>query len=181
MAGKGRKASGKGEMGAKALLSAVPDALERISGAQPMRDPRDPPPDDERQASAAPETAPRPKPRPEPTPDDGPAESMMELMARAQVAWLGAGVRYWGEMAELFGRRGVRIADFTRLSESDLDERDKLRLLDEARGYLREVGEISVREAEALREDLEKIEAELRRTQARPPRKSPKRDGRPTR
>jgi hypothetical protein len=179
--GKG-PAKGRGQgQGAKALLSAVPDAFERAEGQDQSRDPRDPPPEEERQSSAAPETAPRPKPKPEPRPEVEPAESMAELMARAQVAWLGAGIRYWSEMAELFGRRGVRIADMARYSESDLDEREKLRLLDEARGYLREVGEISMREARALTDDMTKLEQALRKTQAKPPRPTPKRDGRPSR
>jgi hypothetical protein len=131
--------------------------------------------------NVAPQTSPPPKPKPErPEEAPGPDANMVELMARAQVAWLGAGMRYWGEMAELFGRRGANIADMARLSERDMDEREKLRLLDEARGYLREVGEISMREAQALTDDMMKLEAALRKTQAKPPAKDPKRHGRPT-
>ncbi len=178
--GRGRK-RGENPLGANVLYAATPEALRKAAAAGQKGDPRRPPAESERAASQAPDAAPKPKPKPEPQPALEPAETLIDLMARAQIAWLGSGVRYWGEMAELFGRRGANIASLARLSDADLDERDKLRLLDEARGYLREVGEISMREAQALSDDMAKLEHELRRTQGRPPAPTSKRHGRPTR
>lgn len=127
---------------------------------------------------AGPKASPQPKPRP--APDSGRGDtSMLELMAKAQVAWLSSGARYFGELTELFGRRGASMTDLVRMADGGLSDTEKLQLLDEARGYLREVGDISLREAQALKNDLLELEAALRKTQEVATEKA-MRQGRPT-
>ena len=96
----------------------------------------------------------------------------MMLLAKAQVAWLTSGLRYWKHIAEIVGKSGLGLVDLaTKATDADANDENartmrQLVLIDKARACLREVGEASMSEAEALRRELMKIEAELRETQS---------------
>lgn len=109
------------------------------------------------------------------------------LLARAQAAWLTGGLRYWREIADILARGGEDLADAA-LKEAAApgdgdDEAERARrrmiLLDKARASLREIGEVSVSEAEALRARLLEIEGELRETVDGGPETEPRRRARP--
>ena len=103
-------------------------------------------------------------------PSMGSREEIMMLLAKAQVAWLTSGLRYWKQIGEIVGKSGLglmEVAAKTRETDGDPETKrtmQQLVLVDKARACLREVGEVSLSEAEALRRELQKIEAELRAT-----------------
>ena len=105
-------------------------------------------------------------------PPTGSREEIMMLLAKAQVAWLTSGLRYWKHIAEIVGKSGLGLVDLaTKATDADANDENartmrQLVLIDKARACLREVGEASMSEAEALRRELMKIEAELRETQS---------------
>ena len=105
-------------------------------------------------------------------PPTGSREEIMMLLAKAQVAWLTSGLRYWKHIAEIVGKSGLGLVDLaTKATDADANDENartmrQLVLIDKARACLREVGEASMSEAETLRRELMKIEAELRETQS---------------
>ncbi|MGM0584854.1 MAG: hypothetical protein ACQEUZ_09385 [Pseudomonadota bacterium] len=110
------------------------------------------------------------------------------LLARAQAAWLTGGLRYWREIADILARGGEDLADAALKDaaapdDGDDDEAERARrrmvLLDKARASLREIGEVSVSEAEALRARLLEIESELREMVDGGPETEPRRRARP--
>ena len=103
-------------------------------------------------------------------PGMGSREEIMMLLAKAQVAWLTSGLRYWKHIAEIVGKSGLGLLELATQAKDLQGDPETTRtmqqlvLIDKARACLREVGEVSMSEAEALRRELQKIEAELRAT-----------------
>lgn len=101
----------------------------------------------------------------------GSRQEILLLLAKAQVAWLTSGLRYWRQIAEIVGRSGLGLIDVASKSSGVSADEETARtmrqlvLIDRARACLREVGEASMSEAETLRRELLKIEQELRATQ----------------
>ena len=104
-------------------------------------------------------------------PAPGTRQEILMLLAKAQIAWLTSGLRYWKHIAEIVGKSGLGLLDLaTQNPPKDADDDTKramqqLVLIDKARACLREIGEASMSEAEALRRELTKIEKDLRATQ----------------
>ncbi len=104
-------------------------------------------------------------------PASGSRQEILMLLAKAQVAWLTSGLRYWKHIAEIVGKSGMGLVELaSQTPPGDTDDETKrtmqqLVLIDKARACLREVGEVSLSEAEALRRELMKIEEELRASQ----------------
>lgn len=104
-------------------------------------------------------------------PKTGSREEIMMLLAKAQVAWLTSGLRYWKHIAEIVGKSGLGLVDLATKANAMETNDDNARtmrqlvLIDKARACLRDVGEASIGEAETLRRELMKIEAQLRETQ----------------
>lgn len=109
-------------------------------------------------------------------PEMGSRQEIMLLLAKAQVAWLTSGLRYWKHIAEILGKKGLGLVELAAQAKAaDGADKEKSRtvqqlvLIDKARACLREVGEASLSEAETLKRELMKIEEELRATQDRGP------------
>ncbi|MDK3074156.1 hypothetical protein QO034_13630 [Sedimentitalea sp. JM2-8] len=96
---------------------------------------------------------------------------VMELLARAQIAWLNSGLRYGRQISDLMLAHKGDLGDFAEALKPPADgppDRLDLRqtaMIDTARRLLQQVADASLSEAEALRAELLKIEAELRSLQ----------------
>ncbi|MEM9010191.1 MAG: hypothetical protein AAGE18_03120 [Pseudomonadota bacterium] len=101
------------------------------------------------------------------------------LLAQAQAAWLTSGLRYWRQMAEILATQGIGLGDAAR--DDAAWEQDRLMrhllLVDKARAALREVADLSLSEAKALRRKLLEIEGHLRAAEAGPDGAEPRRYG----
>jgi hypothetical protein len=84
-------------------------------------------------------------------------------LAEAQVAFLTAGLGYGGRLAELYAARAPRLAEplLAGARAGGLGDAEKLALAEEARAYLREVGEITAAEARGFARALAEIDAKL--------------------
>jgi hypothetical protein len=84
-------------------------------------------------------------------------------MARAQLAVLSACLGFGRQVAEVQVRRGMRIGGplAASLRGGALGERDRQALVEEARGYLREVSTLALDEARTLQRALAEIDRRL--------------------
>lgn len=99
------------------------------------------------------------------------------LMMQAQLACLASGARYWQQVMETGARYGPTIASLAWVGAADDNEggfQDR-EVLDELRAYLREIGDVSVREATALQLALQGFEAAIREAAAAEPAFQPSR------
>lgn len=99
------------------------------------------------------------------------------LMMQAQLACLASGARYWQQVMETGTRYGPTIASLAWVGAAEDDEsgfQDR-QVLDELRACLREIGDVSVREATALQLALQGIEAAIREAAAAEPASQPNR------
>lgn len=88
---------------------------------------------------------------------------VMYLLAQAQARWLTSALRYWQQIATIIGTHGTEALETIKPDPDGASaEAHRVKMLDKARGALREVSELSLREAKLLQRDLMKIEAELR-------------------
>ncbi len=108
-------------------------------------------------------------------PAPGSNREILLLLARAQAEWLTSGLRYGRQVRDLMAAGGFDMAGLAAAAKAmaedgpaDLTLR-QLALIDKARGFLRQVAEASLSEAEALRSQLLEIEAELRELQGGAP------------
>lgn len=98
----------------------------------------------------------------------GSSREIMLLLARAQAEWLTSGLRYGRQISDLMAERGFDLAGLAAVARPMTHESPteqtlrQIQLIDKARGFLQQVAEASLSEAEALRTQLLKIEAELR-------------------
>jgi hypothetical protein len=88
---------------------------------------------------------------------------LVGTMARAQLAFLTAGLDLGRQLAEVQLRRGMRLGEplAAALRDGELGERERQALIEEARGYLREVATISLDEARNLSRTLADIDRRL--------------------
>ena len=95
--------------------------------------------------------------------DDSAKSDVMYLLAQAQARWLSSALRYWEQIATIISTRGTDAVDAIKTDETEASpEARRVMLMDNARAALREVSELSLREAKLLQNDFVKIEAELR-------------------
>lgn len=100
------------------------------------------------------------------------SRDLVELLARAQVAWLSSGLRYGRQISDLMLAQKDDLRDFVgALKPSPDGPPDRLDLrqaavIDRARRVLQQVADASISEAEALRNELLKIETDLRSLQS---------------
>lgn len=100
------------------------------------------------------------------------SRDVVELLARAQIAWLSSGLRYGRQISDLMLAQKDDLRDFAgALKPSPDDPPDRLDLrqaavIDRARRVLQQVADASISEAEALRNELLKIETDLRNLQS---------------
>jgi hypothetical protein len=103
-------------------------------------------------------------------PDFG--RDVVKLLARAQIAWLSSGLRYGRQVSDLMLAQKDDLRDFAEaLKPSPDGPPDRLDLhqaavIDRARRVLQQVADASISEAEALRNELLKIETDLRSLQS---------------
>lgn len=115
-------------------------------------------------------------------PAPGSSREILLLLARAQAEWLTSGLRYGRQISGLMAERGFDLAGLAAVAKPMADETPseqtlrQLVLIDKARGFLQQVAEASLSEAEALRTQLLKIEDELRELQDSGPETDPKRN-----
>tara|TARA_R110000787_G_scaffold57795_5_gene131861 strand:- start:553 stop:1023 length:471 start_codon:yes stop_codon:yes gene_type:complete len=94
---------------------------------------------------------------------DSSESDIMFLLAQAQARWLSSALRYWQQIATIIGTRGIETVDAIKPDGAGASaEARRVRMLDKARAALREVSNLSLREAKLLQNDLVKIEADLR-------------------
>ena len=112
----------------------------------------------------------------------GSSREILLLLARAQAVWLTSGLRYGRQISELMAQQGLDFAGLSALglpdengNTTDVTMR-QLALIDKARRFLQQVADASLSEAEALRKELLRIEAELRELQTGGPEAAPKRN-----
>lgn len=95
--------------------------------------------------------------------DDSSGSDVMYLLAQAQARWLSSALRYWQQIATIINTRGIDAVDAIKPDENGTSaEARRVRMLDQARAALREVSNMSLREAKLLQNEFAKIEAELR-------------------
>lgn len=95
--------------------------------------------------------------------DDSSGSDVMYLLAQAQARWLSSALRYWQQIATIINTRGIEAVDAIKPDENGTSaEARRVRMLDQARAALREVSNMSLREAKLLQNEFAKIEAELR-------------------
>ena len=88
---------------------------------------------------------------------NGSAE-LRELMIRAFIATAGSSLRYWRKLAELYARRANLLQSQAVRAFGELPPSQAERvLLDELRGFFRELAEVGVTEAARLGSELEQI------------------------
>ncbi len=101
--------------------------------------------------------------------DNGSGSDIMYLLAQAQARWLSSALRYWQQIAGIIGERGSEAANAMKPdTDGPSAEARRVMMLDKARAALRDVSDLSLREAKLLQGDLMKIEAELRECMAQP-------------
>jgi hypothetical protein len=115
-----------------------------------------------RMASAMIELVPQPDPARvsiphRPGASNGSAE-LRELMIRAFIATAGSSLRYWRTLAELYARKANLLQLQTARAFGELPPSQAERvLLDELRGFFRELAEVGITEAARLSAELEQI------------------------
>ena len=91
---------------------------------------------------------------------------LLRVLAQAQLSWLTRGYRYWGQMAEI--QQGIMSAAIESLAAAaggePVEGRPGPQLEEEVTRYLRELSELSSREARLLQMDLEKLAHSVRET-----------------
>lgn len=97
--------------------------------------------------------------------DDGGADvaDLLEAAARAQVAIAAAGFDFSRRLVDLQARRGPRVGGsiINAISDRRLSESDRRLLLDETRGYMREVADVTMQEAQNVTRALSEIDRRL--------------------
>jgi len=112
----------------------------------------------------------------------GSNREILLLLARAQAEWLTSGLRYGQQISDLMADSGFDMAGLTAVAKSMTEDTPteqtmrQLALIDKARGFLRQVADASLSEAEALRTQLLEIEASLREVQSTGQSSAPKRN-----
>lgn len=100
----------------------------------------------------------------EPAADAGPgAADLLEAAARVQMAFLVSGLDYSRRIVELQSRHGTRVAEtlMKALDDRSLSPAERRALIDEARGYTREVATATMDEARNLTTLLQEIDRRL--------------------
>jgi choline dehydrogenase len=87
----------------------------------------------------------------------------LRLLGQMIPVWAGSGLRYWGRVAEIFGKALPSIArGLAETGAQTKDSRDHSGIvLDELRGYVRELADLPTEEARLLQADLDRIAAAL--------------------
>jgi hypothetical protein len=73
-------------------------------------------------------------------------------------AWMiaaSSGLRYWWRLAEMYGERQAGLLQA--LMSSRLSEDERRAMVDELRAYVRDLGDVSLREARVLQSELERL------------------------
>lgn len=88
---------------------------------------------------------------------------LLMVMARAQIALATAGLDYSRRLVDLQARRAPRLGGslVSALGEGGLSEAERRALIDEARGYMREVATATMDEARSLTRVLSDIDRTL--------------------
>lgn len=95
------------------------------------------------------------------------SSDIMYLLAQAQARWLTSALRYWQQIAVIIGTHGVDAVEKIKpTTDGASQDARRVMMLDKARAALREVSDLSLREAKTLQRDLMEIEAELRECMA---------------
>jgi hypothetical protein len=66
-----------------------------------------------------------------------------------------SGFRYWRRLAEMYGEHQAGILQA--LAAGGLSENERRAMIDELRGYVRELGDVSLQEARVLQRELERL------------------------
>lgn len=116
------------------------------------------------------------RPAPERAEAEGPEiRDLLEAAMRAQMVFAVAGLDYSRRMLDLQTRRGPRVGEsiVSALGEGELGEARRRALIDEMRGYMREMGALTLDEAHNVTRALGEIDRRLAAAAARPPGEAP--------
>jgi hypothetical protein len=81
-------------------------------------------------------------------------------MVRALMVGMASTLRYWRGLAGVYGRHQSTLMQATAgrmMARSPVSEADNRLLVDDLRGFLREIGDVAMQEARRLESELEKI------------------------
>lgn len=113
-------------------------------------------------------------------PEDAQEREIVMHLARAQMMWLNRGLTLWRRIGEtmIAHREEAKAAAPDDLTNANARTQKRLIALDKARACLHEVGDMTRISAQEFQQELIKIEAALRASQAPEPYDEPKRRAR---
>jgi hypothetical protein len=78
-------------------------------------------------------------------------------------AWVRSGIRYWSGLANAHGEYCAKLAEsLSRSAGGDVAEASRRMVVDETSAYLREVADLSMREARVFQAEVEKAQEKVR-------------------
>jgi hypothetical protein len=94
---------------------------------------------------------------------EGAPRDLLAFMARANLIASAGGLRYWRKLAQIYAARQANILRSLSAGAGDPGHSQEGRraLVEEVRGYLREIGDVSLQEARAFQSELETLAADL--------------------
>ena len=89
---------------------------------------------------------------------------LVASMADAYLTWVTRGFSFWGSLAQQHGSFSAKLVERCSAMKADPQrfEEERRALLDDMGAYLREMADLSMREARVLQSELEKIGGDLR-------------------